>query len=181
MHLSVESTHASTHLLHAEATFLAAPPPRSHAVQFYDDERFLFQTVAQFLRAGLDAGERVLAIATPSHTEGISRELGEPLVQQALRSGQLHIVDARAMLAQFMVNGTPNPDLFRDALSRQLSRMVSGEPQGVRVRAFGEMVDVLCQDGNTGAAVHVLFLNLRLLYLLPPQTSLKRPFPFRRL
>jgi signal transduction histidine kinase len=155
MLLSVEPTHASPRLSYVESTFLAAPPPRSHAVQFYDDERFLFQTVAEFVRAGLDAGERVLVIATPSHTEGISRELGEHRAQQASRSGQLSIVDARAMLAQFMVNGTPNPDLFKDALSRQLSRMLSGEPQGVRVRAFGEMVDLLWRDGNPSAALRL--------------------------
>jgi signal transduction histidine kinase len=160
MNSSVGSTHASTHLphieaLHVEANFLTSPPPRSHAVQFYDDERFLFQTVAHFLRAGLDAGEPALVVATPAHTEGILRALGEHTTRDALRTGLLCLVDARALLAQFMVGGIPNPDLFKDALSRQLSRMLWGEPQGVGIRAFGEMVDLLWRDGNPNAAVRL--------------------------
>ena len=38
-----------------------------HSMQFYEDERFLVQTVVDFFAAGLVGGQRAVAVATPEH------------------------------------------------------------------------------------------------------------------
>jgi hypothetical protein len=45
----------------------------SHIVQFYEHESFLFAAVADFLVAGLQNGQPVLAIVTEPHRPAISR------------------------------------------------------------------------------------------------------------
>jgi signal transduction histidine kinase len=145
------STHSLTQV---GAHVLADTLAHGHTVQFYDDDEFLFDTVAQFLRAGLIAGDRVLVIASAGHTEGILKHLEGRLWGAALDTGQLTVVDASTMLAQFMVDGMPDPDRFREVLSKMLSSMLEEHP-GARIRAFGEMVDILWRDGNSNAAIRL--------------------------
>ena len=83
---------------HVGAAFLDDPAPHAHAVQFYDDDEFLFDTVARFLASGLDAGDRMLVIATPAHREGILRRLDRPALAQALVSKRFVFLDARVIL-----------------------------------------------------------------------------------
>ena len=52
---------------HAANRFESHPPVHAHAVQFYDEDGFLTQAVAQYLSAGLRAGDRVIVIATEAH------------------------------------------------------------------------------------------------------------------
>jgi signal transduction histidine kinase len=138
----------------AGASVLAHTVAHGHTVQFYDDDEFLFDTVAQFLRAGLIEGDRVLVIASAGHTEGILKHLEPGLSGAALHTGQLTVIDASTMLAQFMVGSMPDPDRFRQVLSKTLSSMLEEHP-GARIRAFGEMVDILWRDGNSNAAIRL--------------------------
>jgi hypothetical protein len=138
---------------HIGAAFLAEPPEHSHAVQFYDDDEFLFDAVGRFLAAGVKAGDRLVVIATEPHRAGFMKYLEPHNGHAAIESGQLLILDARHMLAKFMVGGMPDPDLFRDALSRVMTQLrETGEG---RVRAYGEMVDLLWRDGNSRAAIRL--------------------------
>jgi signal transduction histidine kinase len=134
--------------------FLEAPAEHSHAVQFYDSEDFLFETVARFLGAGLRSGDRMVVIATPEHRDGFVERLGEDAVARAVADGRLLMLDARQTLARFMVTGMPDPDLFRDTIGRALIRLRDGQPQA-RIRAYGEMVDLLWSDGNARAAIRL--------------------------
>ncbi len=138
---------------HVGAAFLAAPPEHSHAVQFYDDDRFLFETVGRFLAAGLESGDRLVVIATVPHQAGFVKYLEPYNGQAAIETGQLVLLDARQVLAKFMVGDMPDPDLFRDAISRVITRL--RDTGGGRVRAYGEMVDLLWHDGNSRAAIRL--------------------------
>jgi signal transduction histidine kinase len=64
------------------------------------------------------------------------------------------MVDAAEMLASFMREGMPREELFRGAVESAFSRARAGVPGG-GVRAYGEMVDLLCRDGNFEAAVRL--------------------------
>jgi signal transduction histidine kinase len=126
----------------------------SHVVQFYEGEEFLADVVAHFLRAGFEAGEPALVIATEAHR----RSVIERLVSQGVdvdgvcRSGRLVLLDARQTLAQFMVEGMPDWSRFKRTIGAALekSRAAGG---GTQVRAYGEMVDVLWQERHTQAAL----------------------------
>lgn len=142
---------------HVGAAFLAEPAQPSHFVQFYEEEEFLFDTVGQFLFAGLKAGDRVVVIATQAHRAGFLRRLADLDVEGAISSGQLTLLDARQTLARFMVGDMPDPDLFRDMLDGVIAQMkgVGGEHRHQRIRAYGEMVDLLWRDGSANAAIRL--------------------------
>jgi signal transduction histidine kinase len=131
------------------------PSRPAHAVQFYDDEAFLYETVARFLGPGLRGDDRILIVATEAHRQGIARHLEPALVEDAKASGRLLFLDARETLSRFMVGDLPDPDLFREVLDSVLSQMRGDHRRKTHVRVYGEMVDVLWKDGNAGAAVRL--------------------------
>ncbi|MGO9836578.1 MAG: ATP-binding protein [Polyangiaceae bacterium] len=134
------------------APLLSAPADGHHLVHFYEDEGFLFDAVGRFLGAGLDAGDRLIVIATPEHREGFVRVLQDRHVDRAVAEGQLLLFDAREMLARFMVEGRPDRARFFRVLDDALARATGGR-QGARVRAYGEMVDLLWRDGEQTSAI----------------------------
>lgn len=130
-----------------------------HAVQFYKDEASLSATVAQFLADGFKTGQPGLVIATPSHTESIVRELEtRGLAVGTLRAtGELQFFDARKMLGAFMVNGLPDPGLFRTRVGDVIEKICAGRTP-YPIRAYGEMVDLLWQEGNPDGAIKLEIL-----------------------
>jgi hypothetical protein len=130
-----------------------------HAVQFYKDETSLAGTVAQFLADGLSTGQPGLVIATPSHGDSIVRELtSRGLDVDALRStGELQFLDARKMLGAFMVDGMPDAMLFRMSVGGMIERLCAGRTP-CPIRAYGEMVDLLWQEGNSDGAIKLEIL-----------------------
>jgi hypothetical protein len=68
--------------------------------------------------------------------------------------GRLVFLDAETTLARFMVNGSPDPDLFRAVVGKAL-RGVQERGGHTGVRAYGEMVGVLWKAGAHSAAIHL--------------------------
>jgi hypothetical protein len=142
---------------------MASSEKHHHAVQFYKDEQSLAATVAQFLGEGINAGQPGLVIATPYHAEAIVREMtARGLNVDALRStGELQFFDAEKVLASFMVGATPDPVLFRTKVGEVIEKLCAGRTP-CPIRAYGEMVDLLWQDGNADGAIKVEILWNRL-------------------
>jgi hypothetical protein len=138
---------------HSGLEIIVEPPHGSHAVQFYEDEAFLFDTAARFVNAGLKAGEPALVVTTKAHRRGIVQRLDRELLEQAQRSGRLSFVDARHLLSTLMIGGLPDPVRFRGSMERVLGQLSAGSPPQLRVRIFGEMVDLLWKDGNVEGAL----------------------------
>ncbi len=133
--------------------------PQYHAVQFYSDEQSLARTVARFLGEGLDARQPGLVIATPSHTSTIVEQLAERglNVNELRRTGELQFVDAQKMLDLFMVDGSADHARFKKEVGDLIEGLCAG--LGPRpVRAYGELVDLLWQDGNADAAIKLEML-----------------------
>ncbi len=128
---------------------------REHAVQFYADDSFRVDVVARMVPDGLTAGGPLLIIATEPHRAAFRRRLEELGidVDQAGRDARIQLLDARVTLAAFMVDGEPDPARFRTVIGGALSRAGAAADRPVRV--YGEMVDLLCADGNPAAAVAV--------------------------
>jgi signal transduction histidine kinase len=127
---------------------------RTHAVQFYDTEACLFSNVARYLAAGLEAGEQLLVIATPEHRDGFLRHLGRLGIEPSTIATRLTSLDARGMLEKFMVGGMPDADLFSGVLAGVMAEIGARDPSA-GICAYGEMVDLLCQDGNAKAAIRL--------------------------
>jgi signal transduction histidine kinase len=151
----VDFSRAAAERGHVAAKLFADPAPHTHAVQFYDDETFLAQTVGQFLSAGLRAGDRLIVIATDAHHKAFAEQLESEAVDAALTEGRLSLLDARNTLSRFMIGGMPDPDLFRDVLSSLIAKAMENGPPNAKIRAYGEMVDLLWKEGNTKAAIRL--------------------------
>jgi signal transduction histidine kinase len=132
------------------------PPAHHHTVQFYENDHFLEAAVANYLVEGLDAGEAAVIIATPAHRDAFTLRLSaRGCDPSALAlSGRLVILDARETLSSFMMHALPNRTAFLENVGSvidECARVVDGAP----VRAFGEMVNLLWQDGNVEGAIQL--------------------------
>jgi len=125
-----------------------------HGVQFYVTDHDLCRAIVGFLADGLSLGQPILVIATEAHR----RAFGEGLQMMGLDpdevySGRLAIwLDARETLAAFMEGGRPDRELFLATVGSVFDRLLR-KREYLLVRAYGEMVDLLCQDGNVEGAL----------------------------
>jgi signal transduction histidine kinase len=133
-----------------------APSHSGHVVQFYEDERFLYTAVADFLGAGLSAGQPLLVIATAPHRDAFSLHLQSQGfdLDEAGRRGLVTWLDARDTLAKFMTGSMPDGPRFRATVGRVIERSVRGRTYGA-VRAYGEMVDLLWKEGHADGAIRL--------------------------
>jgi hypothetical protein len=130
--------------------------PEGHVVQLYgDDDRLLTLNVGRFLGEGLRRGDGLLVIANAEHRGTLTRHLKqEPSYSRAVLEGRLVFLDAETTLARFMVNGSPDADLFQHVLGEAL-RGVQERGGHTGARAYGEMVAVLWKAGEYSAAVRL--------------------------
>ncbi len=130
--------------------------PPEHVVQLYgNDDRLLAQNVGRFLSEGLKRGDGLLIIATPEHRTSLTYHLrGEGGYSRAVLEGRLVFLDARMTLDRFMIDGAPDPELFRAVLGESLRgvRMRAGHSGA---RAYGEMVGLLWKAGELEAAARL--------------------------
>lgn len=140
--------------MNAEPVATRRAHPRDHLVQTYSDDAFLSAVVGDYLADGLKAGEGAVVIATPSHVEAFQEFVAKRGVdvRDAITRSRLLFLDAERTLSQFMVEGRPDRTRFFSIVAAALDRVrASGVP---RIRAFGEMVDLLWA-GNLPATVQL--------------------------
>jgi hypothetical protein len=117
-----------------------------HTCQFFDSEESRAEAVASFLAEGFRAGDHIIVIARPIHWVSISERLeacGIP-VERALLQGKLTVKDAMDTLRRLSRGGVPNQGAFDEIVAAPLR----GLAELGRVRAYGEMVDILAQRGE---------------------------------
>lgn len=123
----------------------------AHAVRFYDRDRDLMAAVAGFAADGWSAGDVVVLITTGEHRAALRWRLASHGLAMARAEGRLVELDAAETLASFMRDGRPDHALF-DAKVGALVRQCAA---GSSVRAFGEMVNVLWEQGNAEGALEL--------------------------
>jgi hypothetical protein len=123
-----------------------------HLVEFYETEPLLVESVLNFFRPALLAGDPVILVATPGHRAAFEAalEAAGVGVQEARNSGRFVDLDAAETLGKFMVDGSPDPDLF-DRVVGGLVR--STGRRNPRMRIYGEMVALLWDEDNREAAI----------------------------
>jgi hypothetical protein len=135
--------------------------PCEHLVQIYRDDGAFLDSLQGFAAGGLRAGDGVVVIANAAHLRALHGRLRARDIDldAAALSDQYIPLDAEAVLAEFMVRGWPDDDLFESVVTDLLRRAGKG---GRRVRAFGEMVALLWQQGHAAATVRLEHLWHRL-------------------
>lgn len=130
--------------------------PAAHAAEIYVESGGLADSVAEYFAAGFETGEPAVLVATEEHTRLVTERLGANGWDAAriAELGLLVAVDAETTLGQFMEGQRPSPKAFERVVGGLLDRHGKRFPDR-RVRAFGEMVNVLCERGQRNAAVEL--------------------------
>ncbi|GEM_PF-571446 len=128
----------------------------AHAVQFYDSDDFLHDTVADFIGTALQGDDAGIVVATAEHRVGIEARLqaaGCDLAA-ARACGRYVALDAAQTLARFLGPEDEGPDAARFIAG--LGEVITGAArQGRCVRIFGEMVALLAVAGKHTAALRL--------------------------
>lgn len=129
--------------------------PTDHVVQIYEDETVVLDSLEGFVGSGLNAGDSVIIIATEKHIIALSdRLLKKKFDVDALQVEHRYIpINAHDALARFMINGWPDETKFTD-LVKDLIGKARGNTNR-KVRAYGEMVAILWENGHNGATVQL--------------------------
>lgn len=124
----------------------------AHFVQIYENNESLIDCVFAFFEKGFDAGEVALVILTRTHRAALEAKFTSAGydVSELKKSGKYAPFDAAETLGLFMHDGHPETSRF-NALVGGLIK--SAEQRGTGVRAFGEMVAILWDEGNREGAI----------------------------
>jgi hypothetical protein len=134
--------------------FLEDPPVAGHAVQIYATTGELTASVGAYLARGLHRGEPAVVIARPAHRTEFTAALRAAGVDPAARTadGLLTMLDADATLNVLLGRDGPSPMAFEQVVGTLLDDVTARFP-GRRIRAYGEMVDILCARGDADDAI----------------------------
>lgn len=129
-------------------------PGHDHIVQFYPDEDLLLRYLEEFIRGGLAGNDSCVVIATAEHIRVVDGLLATKQIDlAAARMSKRYItLDAQATLSSFMVGGMPDWQLFEREIGGLLAQVSTG---GNKIRAYGEMVALLWEEGNAPALIEL--------------------------
>jgi hypothetical protein len=128
--------------------------PYDHVVQIYENDAVFLDLLEGYVSGGIKAGDCVIVIATQAHLQTLESRLradGFNVFDLCLRDQYIPL-NAHDALAEFMIGGWPDPNLFYHLVTGLIQRARKNKRQ---VRAFGEMVAVLWSEGNQGATVQL--------------------------
>jgi hypothetical protein len=128
--------------------------PSHHLVQVYDNDEVFIQSLVGYVGSGFIAGDCMVIIATKEHKSELDKRLAHHGFDiKGLAAKQQYIcLDAQETLSSFMVNEMPDQLLFNAVIPGIISK---AKTKGRRIRAFGEMVVLLWQQGNKEATVRL--------------------------
>jgi hypothetical protein len=127
-----------------------------HSVQFYADDQALISRLCSIVESGLKAGGAALVVATEDHRAELASALRASGLDLGTLGKRLQILDAREVLATFMVDGCPQRRRFNDSVGKLLrSAREAAGTNDHPVTVFGEMVALLWSDGKQAAALEL--------------------------
>ena len=137
------------------SALLIEAPVNRHFAQLHRDPQALTDAVTLYLETGLRRGNGVVVIASPAHADLFLARLREHEIDpgDVLKSGQLELHDAELTLRKVMRHDEPDWDDFRGAMGAVFER-VRAFGRGT-TRTYGEMVNLLWQEGKQEAAIRL--------------------------
>jgi hypothetical protein len=122
-------------------------------VQLFDAARSRADATARYVAEGCDAGDHSIVIAKAAHWELIADQLekrGYPA--RAAAPAQLRFIDAHSTLRRMRKRGIFVRTAARDVIQEILDEATAvGRP----LRIYGEIVDILAEEGSFNEAVEV--------------------------
>ena len=127
----------------------------AHLVQFFSADDRLVQVVSDHMREGFAVGDTCVAVLTAEHRQAIEASLRSAGLNPEALSAEYRYVplDADTMLASLY---DPRTGFDRERFHNDcglLIRQVSA--RGQPVRFYGEMVDLLVEQGRPAAAIEL--------------------------
>lgn len=125
-----------------------------HFVQVYDKDESLVECAFAFFASGFESNEAAIVMATRAHRNALEEKFVSAgySVPELKRTGKYAPFDAAETLGLFMRDGRPEAFRF-NALVGALIKSAAREC--TNVRAFGEMVAILWDEGNREAAIEL--------------------------
>jgi hypothetical protein len=127
-------------------TVTSKQPRHEHAVQFYENDKYLIHTIKRFI---LDA-DAIIIIARSEHKKEIEKGLKIRGLSPHKAKSSYVFLDATKTLSKFMVEGLPHPRLFAESVGALVTQMTKDHNH---IRAFGEMVALLWEESNAAGAI----------------------------
>lgn len=129
-------------------------PHPEHLVQFYESDDYLLNSLSSYIGTGLRDGEVAIVVAKNARLDALGKSLLDqgidvPAVVQA---GRYIVLDAQPTLAKLCPDGGVSPQLFKSVISPVIA---DAQRANRRVRVFGEVVALLCDEGNFEAAIQL--------------------------
>ncbi|HSZ62999.1 MAG TPA: response regulator [Terriglobales bacterium] len=137
-----------------------------HEAGFYSDDRFVLDSLTQFIGAALETGNAAIVVATKSRRDSLLPRLQACGLEMsiAIEQGRYITLDAADTLSTFMINGMPDPVLFLKLLGDLVvTAAKSANGEQARVAIFGDMCHLLWAQGNADAAIQVEKLGNQLI------------------
>jgi len=128
--------------------------PCDHLVQVYENEKVFLDTLEGFTGTGFLANDSVVIIATAKHLDALNARLrSQGFDLNALTAADQYIpIDAEDLLSILLVDGWIDEGIFHSFITDIVNR---AKQRNGKVRAFGEMVAVLWEQGHCGATVQL--------------------------
>jgi hypothetical protein len=128
--------------------------PCDHVVQIYENDKIFMDSLEGFVGTGIIAGDSIIIIATTEHLRLLEARLRKQGFDiKALTALDRYIpLEVNEALSTFFINKWPDENLFNEFVGRIIKR---AQKNSGRVRAFGEMVAILWQNGFNGATVQL--------------------------
>ena len=134
--------------------FLRGSGSCGHGVQIYTDVDDLAASVAAYFASGFESGEPALIVATPEHralfAEGLAAAGWDAAALE--QEGLLVAADAESLLSLILEGEFPSAGAFERIVGGLLDELAERFPDR-QIRVFGELVDLLCERGDTDAAI----------------------------
>lgn len=142
----------------------------SHLVRFFEDENSAHRMIAEFFSEDARLDDFCIMIARADTHEGVRQVLAAHSMTRSLADRIRFVAADENQLARFLTGNVLNRERAEEFFLQVLSHVPpSGE--NARVRLYGEMGDVLCEQGQ-----HAIALQMEdfagLLFALEPRLSI---------
>ena len=130
------------------------PETANHIVQVCQDAASQAEILTQYVKEGLANGEGVVIIARPALRKAVISKMDAlGLDVHAFKSqGQIKFFDAEFLLSGFLIDGVLDEQAFQQFVA---SPVLAMQLKFGKVRAFGEMVDVLWKNDQQDLAIEL--------------------------
>jgi CheY-like chemotaxis protein len=132
----------------------SSSPPGHHAAQLYEGPEFLQRAVATFFAEAPRGGSMVMVSRRDTYGAVCERLAPALDCDAAQAASRVLFVDVHAALQGFMEDGKLNLGRAEIGFSALLDTVNAHHGDGP-IHVYGEMVDVLCSEGNHSSAIQL--------------------------